>query len=232
VSAGGPLDFEPDERDSGRAPAPPPPTPEPPPAPPPPRAPAGISRYGWFLGVVVVLLIVLGTLASRTGDRPEAGGPKRGERMPAFAVPLATSDTDAGANLLSEPNEGTPAACDVRSPDALNLCREYAAGPVVLALFFTGPTECRAALGQLERVRPRAPRARFLAVGIAGDREKLRERRWSFPVGHDPDGYVGQRYGLVGCRQLVFARRGGRVVEIVRGELDDAALMRRVRALT
>ena len=44
-------------------------------------------------------------------------------------------------------------------------------------------------------------------------------------------GALASLYGLVGCPQVTFARRGGRVVESVRAPLTDAELVRRLERL-
>jgi hypothetical protein len=227
VSARGPLDFGDEPRDEGRLEPD-----DPPPPPPPPARPAGASRYGWFLGVAGFLLIVVVTLnAVLTDSDIPSGGPDSGELAP-FAVPLADSSLDGDANLATKEGQdqlGPRPACEVREPDVLNICQQWEQGPVVLALFPTNADRCRSVLEQLERLRPKFPRVRFVAVGSRGDRADL--RGWSFPVGWDRDGAVAARYGLVGCPQVTLANKGGKVVETVRREIDDAALEAKVRAL-
>ncbi|HEX8123628.1 MAG TPA: hypothetical protein VF549_20425 [Solirubrobacteraceae bacterium] len=227
MSGRGPLDFGDEPRaDADAGPD------EPPPPAPPPARPQGASRYGWFLGVAGFLLIVVVTLnAVLTDSDIPSGGPDSGKLAP-FAVPLADSSLEGDANLATEEGQdqlGPRPACEVREPDVLNICEQWEQGPVVLALFPTNADRCRAVLGQLERMRSRFPRVRFVAVGSRGDRADL--RGWSFPVGWDRDGAVAARYGLVGCPQVTFAHKGGKVVETVRREIADDAFAGKVRAL-
>ncbi len=222
----GPLDFGPEDREEPRD--------APPPAEaPPPARPPGASRYGWFFGLVVVLLLAVVTLNSITSDGVRTGGPKAGKRLAPFAVPLAASSMKGDANVASKADQGplgdTP-ACRVRGPEILNVCQLAETGPVVLALFPTDAARCRGVLRQFERLHARHPRVRFAAVGSRGDRGELRGD-WSFPVGYDRDGAVASVYGLVGCPQITFARQGGAVVETVNAELTDAKLEARLRRL-
>lgn len=206
---------------------------EPPAPPPPPAPPSGTSRYGWFLGVVGVLLVAVVTINSISTDSDvPSGGPDTGKLSP-FAVPLADSSLDGDANLATEKGQdqlGARPACEVRGPEILNICQEWEQGPVVLALFPTDAGRCRGVLEQMERLVPRFPRVRFVAVGSEGDRDELRGG-WSFPVGWDRDRAVAARYGLVGCPQVTFAERGGKVVETSRRELTDAVFAEKVKAL-
>ena len=223
----GPLDFGDEPRERSReddAPSPPPP---------PPARPGGTGRYGWFLGVVAFLLLVLVTLNSITSGGVEGGGPSGGNRLPPFAVPLADSSLEGDANLATKENQdqlGPRPACEVRGPDILNVCEEWELGPVVLALFPSDADRCRGVLEQLRRMKPRFPKVRFLAVGSRGERRALRGN-WGFPVGWDRDGGIAARYGLVGCPQVTFANRGGVVVDTARRALSDAEFEAEVRAL-
>jgi hypothetical protein len=228
----GPLDF-PDDEPSGperRGPAPPPaPPPSARPAgtrtPPPSSRPAGTSRYGWFLGVVAVLLLAVVTL-NTVGTEGVGGGPEGGQRLVPFAVPLATAPRrpDEDANL----GEG---ACAVRGPGVLNLCALAERGPLVLALFPTDAAACGDVLAQFARVRGALPGVQLVAVGSAGDRARLARPPRPFPVGWDRDRAVAAAYGLAGCPQLHFARRGGRVAEVTRRVLSDRELVARARRL-
>jgi hypothetical protein len=85
-------------------------------------------------------------------------------------------------------------------------------------------------LGQFDRLAPRHAGVRFVAVGSRGDRKDLRGRH-AFPVGWDRDGGLATAYGLVGCPQVTFAERGGRVVATTRQALTDDELARRVQQL-
>ena len=222
MSERGPLDFDEGER--------PPPEQEPAPdrdwsPPPPPARPPGATRYGWFIGLVAFLLLVLVTINSITTGGVESGGPDEGDKLVPFAVPLADAPPLEEEDAQVDPDR----ACRVRGRGILNICEQYEDGPVVLALFPTNAGRCRNVLDQLERLSPRFPRVRFVAVGSAGDRDNLKGR--GVLVGWDKDRAVASIYGLVGCPQVTFANRGGKVVETVRSELSDGAFSGIVRQL-
>ena len=220
----GPLDFDDDPRDEpGEARRP---------KAPPPARPAGASRYSWFIGVAALILLGLVLVNALRTEGVQSGGPQQGDKLTPFAVPKATVDTEKGANLLQEADEdGAPAACDVRSAEAINVCALWRERPIVLALFPTSAEKCRSVLEQFERIAPRHPDVAFVAVGSLGDREDLTRRAWSYPVGWDPEGGVFSVYGVVECPQITFARRGGAVVETTRSALTDAGLEARVERL-
>ena len=193
---------------------------------PPPARPSGASRYTWFLGVVAFLLIVVVILNAVGSGGVSPGGPGGGGRLIPFAVPLASApsrpDDDANVDRRK--------ACRVRGRGILNICELQERGPVVLAIFPTDAGRCRTVLRQFARVAPRFEGVSFAAVGSAGDRKEL-GGPWRFPVGWDRDRAVSSVYGLVGCPQITFARRGGRVVETTRRPLSDAELAGIVRRL-
>lgn len=219
MSARGPLDFDDDPRERGMGG-------EPPPEPPPPARPPGASRYTWFVGVAGFLLLVLVTVNSITTGGVESGGPDTGGRLVPFAVPLAGAPPrpDEDANVDAD------RACRVRGEGILNICEQWEKGPVVLAMFPTNADRCRSVVDQMERLSSRFPDVSFVAVGSAGDRELL-EGRDGVLAGWDKDRAVASVYGLVGCPQVTFAKRGGEVVDTVRREIDDRAFAAEVRAI-
>ncbi len=245
MAPGGPLDFDDEEpagARAGRAGSVGPHAPAPRRAPPGPQgAAAALGRHGWsvgVIGVVVVLLVVLAGL--RTGG-PRGRGVVRGGQAPPFAAPLALSrlaEADHNqVNLATRAGQGDAgdvAACSIRSPEVLNFCALYRRGPVVLA-FFVPTASCVAKLDPLEAAARRHPAVAFAAVSLRGRLDALRavvrDRRWSFPVGYDDDGVLRSAFGVVACPQVVFVRRGGRVVATSTSGLDAAGLEARVAAL-
>lgn len=199
----------------------------------PPPARPGLGRYTWFLGVVAFLLIVVAILNGISTEGVQSGGPERGATMQPFATPLAASDLEGDANVATKDDQGefgARAACKVRGPKILNICELYEKGPVVLAIFPAEGDQCRTVLDQFQRLAPRFPRATFAAVGSRGDRDDLKGP-WRFPVGWDRDGAIASLYGLVGCPQITFARRGGKVFETTRREMSDNQIAGLVRRL-
>jgi hypothetical protein len=237
VSTRGPLGFD-DADEPPRAEPSRPSEPERPPAPPSPP-PARASRYGWFLGVALVLLIAVAILNGIRTEGPGSRGVEVGERLPPFAVPLALGDLEGEANVATPGNTsdaaGTRPACEVRGAAILNVCELAERGPVVLAFLATRSGTCVRAMDRLERVRRRFPQVQFAAVAIRGDRERLREivraRGWGFPVGYDADGVLANLYGVAVCPQITYAERGGEVADTSFGELTETDLTTRVRSV-
>ena len=222
MSGRGPLDFD----DAG-APRPGEPRPEAPPEPPPPAKPPNTSRYTWFVGVVAVLLIAYVSLNALRSEGVPSGGPDRGGELIPFAVPLA----DAPSRPDEDANVDPESACDVRGSGVLNVCRLAERGPVALALFPTAAAECRDVMAQFDRVAGKVEGVQLVAVGSRGKRALLGRTPHRYPVGWDKDGAVASLYGLVGCPQITFAERGGKVVESTRTELTDRELVLRLQRL-
>jgi hypothetical protein len=210
----------------------------PPPGAPEPRLPPGVSRYGWFLGVVVVLAIAYVTLNTARSHGPGSEGVRVGTRMPPFAAPLALGGVSGDVNIARRAGQGAAGrrpACEVRGRGIVNVCELWERGPVVLAFLATRGARCTGELDALERVRAGHPGVQFAAVSIRGDRAELRAlvRRhgWRFPVAYDRDGILANLYGVAVCPQLTFALPGGRVTATSVGEVDRAGLDRRLAAL-
>ena len=208
--------------------------------PPDPVRPAGTSRYGWLVGVVVVLILAYITLNTLRTDSTGSRGVPAGHPLPPFAVPLALSDLGGDANVATKPGEGERGArpaCEVRGPRILNSCQLSERGPVVLAFAGTRGERCERQLDTMQRVSrlPLARGVQFAAVAIRGNRDRLRDdvrsRGWRFGVGYDHDGLVANVYGVSVCPTITFAYPGGIVQNTTIGELDQAKLAARVRAL-
>ena len=195
----------------------------------PPRPPAGTSRYTWIVGVLALLAIAYITLNTLGTEAPGSRGVPEGEKLPPFAVPLATSKLQGDAQV--DPDK----ACGVRGGDILNSCQLAERGPVVLAFFATRSSRCERQIDVLERVRRRFPDVGFAAVSVRGDRGEVRKavrrRQWRLPVGYDHDGAVSNAYAVAVCPTITFARRGGRVAGTSFSLLGEAALAKRVEAL-
>jgi hypothetical protein len=186
-------------------------------------------KGGWLVGAVAVVVLAYITVNTLRTEGLDPRGLAPGTRLPPFAAPLATSTSDAGANVAA-------GACEVRGRDVLNVCELQERGPVVLALVVRAAGDCERQIDVLDRLAPRFAGVAFAAVAVRDDDDELRalarERGWSVPVGRDPDGVVANRYGLGAiCPLLTFGGRDGRVAGTSLGLLDDAALAERVEAL-
>lgn len=214
---------------------------EPPGGPPPTRVsglPRGASRYGWFVGVVLVLLMVVVTVNSLRTDGVSSRGLAAGTVAPPFAAPLALSALEGDVNVATEAGQGDAgevAACTIHRRDVFNLCDAHAKGPVVLAFFAIRGGSCIDELDEVERVRVKHPGVQFVGVSIRGDRDDLRDiirkRGWGFPIAYDRDGVLANLYGVAVCPQMTFIRRGGRTFDTTLGVVGADDLDAQVSAL-
>jgi hypothetical protein len=207
-------------------------------APKPQRLPGGASRYAWFVAIVGVALIAYVSLNTLRTDSVGSQGLKIGAKVPPFAAPLALGTIEGDVNVARKANQGSAGkrpACSVRGAQILNSCELGERGPFVLAFLATRGTQCTRELDRLQGVLPRHPGLQLAAVSIRGDRDDLRalvrEHGWRFPVAWDRDGILANLYGVAVCPQLTYALAGGVVQDTSVGELDDAALDRRLAAL-
>jgi hypothetical protein len=187
--------------------------PEEPPAEPLPILPK--QRYGRYVGVLAVLILVLITINTALTKPNGATGLGAGTAMPPFAVPLVLGNLQGEADVATHANEGAAGrvpACRERGPQILNICELYEKGPVVLALFVDSGA-CPQVLGDMQGLVASFPGVRFAAVSIKGDRTSLRElaqsRGLTFPVGIDNDGALAALYKLASCPQVTLAYPGG-----------------------
>jgi hypothetical protein len=207
---------------------------------PPPAAPApGAGRYGWYVGILAVIVMAYILLNTLRTEGPGSGGPEAGTSLPPFAMPLVLSSLEGDANVATKAGQGEAGrvpACTVRGPDVLNSCALGHANPLVVGFLFTRGAECAGSFDQLQRLSARTPGVRFAGVIVRGDREDaralVRKRGWTFPVGFDQDGGVANVYGIAGCPEVVLAYPGGEVRETVAGrDRAERELARRVAAL-
>ena len=140
--------------------------------------PAPAQRYGRYVGILGVLIVVLitinTTLTKPNGvgghrTRPEAGAVRRaaragrGERRRQHRHPRRRG------------RGGKRPACSVRGAGILNICELYEQGPVVLALFVDAGS-CPRILSDLQALAPSFPGVRFAGVAIKGERASC--ARW------------------------------------------------------
>jgi hypothetical protein len=239
-AAGGPLDFDADDPHRPDPPREQPsPTPDPPrraPAPPtPPR-----RRYGLFLVLAGVVLVVVVTLNTLRTKGPGSTGVPVGHVIPAFAAPLAgappTSHDDV--DVATKPDQGQAGkvpACQVRRAGILKSCDLVRGAPSVLVFFVTLGSRCTDQLGVVQQVSRTTPGVRYAAVAIAGNRGKAadqaRRQGLTFPIAWDSDGVLANLYGMAVCPHITYVLPGGRVDGTTVGSLDAAALASRVATL-
>lgn len=207
--------------------------------------PRARGRRGRYLGVVAIAFAVLVAVAAfnsardLAGDRDLLRGPPPASRLPDFAAPLATGSLEGDANVKGRSGgsdaAGARPACEVRSPEVVNVCELREQRPLVLSFIVTRGADCAPQLATVERVRREFPGVAFAAVVSGSDREDVaelvRERRLSMPVAVDRDGALVNLYRVGVCPTTVFAARGGAVRETRIGALGEAELRRGVRAL-
>ncbi|HEY3959450.1 MAG TPA: hypothetical protein VGL68_02970 [Solirubrobacteraceae bacterium] len=174
------------------------------------------QRYGPYLAVLGLAILVLVAIHTALTKPPGVAGVQPGSGLPPFAVPLAMGDVNGDANVATRADDGAAGkrpACSVRGVGILNVCQLYERSPVVLALFVDAGA-CEAVLSEMETLAPSFPGVRFAAVSIEGDRGRLRKLVRSrglvhVPVGIDKDGALASLYKVASCPQVTFAYPGG-----------------------
>jgi hypothetical protein len=179
-----------------------------------PASPAHYGRYVGLLGLVILALITLNTIVTKPNG---AKGIAPGERVPPFAVPLASGDVQGDADIATGPDQGAAGrvpACRERGPQILNVCQLYERGPLVLALFVNAGS-CPTVLEDMQALARSFPGVGFAAVAIKSGRSGLRElaraRKLTLPIGVDSDGSLASLYKVATCPQVTFALPGGTV---------------------
>ena len=157
------------------------------------------------MGILLFMGIVALYLTTAQNNRGEAvrgpGAPAR--CCPAFAAPLASGNLSGDANVCQRTpcpeGAGKVLACDVRSDQVLNSCK-LREGPAVLTFVVTQGTDCEPQVDRVERMRREFPDVDFAVVLSGQERDEavqiVRRRRWTLPVGLDPDGAVTNLYGI------------------------------------
>lgn len=210
------------------------------PAAPPSSSPSFTRGPSWIVAFVAFLALVYITVNTLRTEGPGSAGLPAGAQLPPFAAPLIPSDLVGDANVARRAGQGEAGArpaCSVTDPRALNICTLQRERPVVLAFLTAGSERCVDELDAMQVVAPRFSQVAFAAVAIRGDREDLRtlvrEHGWSFPVAQDRDGAVANLYGVAICPTVVFAKRGGRVLDTALGGevATPTRLARKVRVL-
>ena len=205
-----------------------------------PQLPSGASRYGWFVGVVGILVLAWISLNTLRTDSLKTGS-QIGTKLPAFAVPRLASNLDGDANLAIKQGSGAGksghvTACEVRDPRALNFCTFAAGHPVILVFASVQDSDSRKQLDAVTAIRKRFPDVRFAAILLRGSRDDARkdarEHGWAFPLGYDRHADVAAAYGVKSLPAIVFGNRRRRVAErTLYRPLTAAQLAARARRL-
>lgn len=204
-----------------------------------PEVPRPGNKYAWLVGILMLMgLAVLLFVQTIPNSGEGLRGPEPGQRLPAFAAPLAGGDKEGDANVCQkEPcneNAGKVPACDVEGTGIVTVCpRER--GARVITFVVTRGTDCEPQVDRVERITRDFPDVRFVTV-LSGDtkdeaRNLARARRWRQPVAVDEDGSLVNLYGVGVCPITVFAQNG-RVRATNVGNLTEAELRRQARRLT
>jgi hypothetical protein len=212
--------------------------PEEPPKPPQPRRPG--NKYAWAVGIVLFMGVIALYLTTAQPNKGEGvRGPALNSTLSAFAAPLATGSLSGDANVCQRtpcPKEaGKTLACDLRSDQVLNSC-DLRKSPAVLTFIVTQGTDCEPQVDRVLRMRRDFPGVTFAAVLSGQERDEgaalVRRRRWSLPVGLDPDGAVTNLYGIGVCPTTVFSDKNGKVREVSLGNLTEDQLRQKVRRIS
>jgi hypothetical protein len=190
-------------------------------------------RYQRMIGLLGLLLVVVISVSFLTTHGAGTAGIPAGQKLHFFAAPLATSTLDGDANL------SPPCTSSHHDPRALNVCLISQRSPLVLAFFVTRSSGCERQVDALQALRGQFPitAVRFAAVAVRASHQQaraaVRSRGWTIPVAYDPDGAVGEVYGVEVCPIVELVYRGGVVQSRLIGEhwTDPGALAGPVRAL-
>ena len=206
-----------------------------------PEVPRPGNKYAWAVGILMVMVLGVVLFAVTIPNSGEGLlGLKRGERVPEFAAPLATSDLEGDANVCQrEPcpkGSGPRPACEIHNENVLTSC-DLTRRPAVLTFVFDRGADCFPQVDRTERVKGSVPGVSFATVYFTHkDRDEIQElvrgRRWTQPIGIDQDGQVVNLYGVGGCPTTMFVRPGGRVASTRLGNLTEDQLRRRAERLT
>jgi hypothetical protein len=171
--------------------------------------------YRRMVGAIgITIAVVISALLFITHGGVGGIGIPPGQKLHWFVAPLVQYDFGKhdDANLAPK--------CDPAQPNrrALNICPWLAAQkPLVLAFFVTGDSDCVREVDTLETVSRQfsGSTVRFGAIAVRASqssaRALARSHGWTIPVAYDPDGAVGEIYGVEVCPLLELAYRGGAV---------------------
>ena len=180
--------------------------------------------------VVVILLALVNMLRTEDSGTVGIGEVGRGEPVPKFAVPVASSDLDGDANI--DPEQ----ACGVEGADVIRVC-DYFDRPLVMSFWFTkGGSQCIDQQDVFDDVTlDYKRRLGALSINVRDDRDDVRslieEHGWKVPAGYDRDGAVSNIYRVGGCPTFIYVRKGGVMKNATIGPASAEELNAQIRSL-
>lgn len=180
--------------------------------------------------VVVIVLALVNMLRTEDSGTVGIGDVGRGEPVPKFAVPVASSDLDGDANI--DPKQ----ACKVEGADVIRVC-DYFDRPLVMSFWFTkGGSQCIDQQDVFDDVAlDYKRRLGALSINVRDDRDDMRslieEHGWKVPAGYDRDGAVSNIYRVGGCPTFIYVRKGGVMKNATIGPASAEELNAQIRSL-
>jgi peroxiredoxin len=173
-----------------------------------------------MIGLFGLALVIVISVSFLTTHGVGTAGIPAGKKLHFFAAPLATSTLNGDANT------NLPPACTKgpHDPRALNICLLAKQAPLVLAFFVTNSSGCEREVDALQALSGRYPpgKVQFAAVAVRAGHSDARKavlaHHWTIPVAYDPDGAVGDVYGVEVCPIVELAYRGGVVARRLIGD--------------
>jgi peroxiredoxin len=189
-------------------------------------------RYRWMIGIFGLVIVIAVSIYQFAQNGVATTGVPAGQRLHAFAAPLANT------TLVGDANLNPPCTQARHDPRALNLCLTLSKRALVIAFFVVGSSDCEHQVDALQQLSARFPasRVQFAAVAVNANQSDvaalIRSHHWTIPVAYDRDGAVGSLYGVAICPMVELARRGGIVSDRLIGQWQSATeLAPRVQAL-
>jgi hypothetical protein len=208
------------------------------------------DRYSVVVGLIFLVLIVVATVGTLSGDgggegtlgldRQPANWP-----LPEFAVPAVAAELEGDANVAQDDCESSTVpcpenarrapACAIETPGAIRVC-DFFDRPLVISFWFSKGGDCADQQDVVDAVYGRyRGRVNFLSLDIRDDRDSVRdlarERGWRLPLGYDRDGAVASLYKVGGCPTFAYVYPGGTLQSASSGELSARQLSGRVERL-
>ena len=172
----------------------------------PPEVPRAGNKYAWVVGIVMfmgIAVLLFTTALPNTGAGLK--GPEPGDRLPAFAAPLATGnarcngDDACDANVCQRAKDcndsaGNTPACKLVSEAIFNVC-EAREKPLVLTFLVDKGADCNPQVDRAQRMKDEFPGVNFAVVYFSDEKpdeiaEIVKRRKWTMPVAHTADGAV------------------------------------------